>query len=139
MGPFACGRDEAVLLEFPVPRCRLWSVALCDFWWQSLEFGQRQTSLNGHWTTLDSDGVFRGVIAHEDPGVPNWIDTEGCDRGTLAVRFLFAEATPKPTLRAVPLADLRDHLPEDTPRVTPEQRSAVLARRNRALQRRYGY
>jgi hypothetical protein len=139
MGPFACGSDEAVLLEFEPPRCRMWSVALNNFWWESLEFGQRQTSLNGHGSLLDADGVFRGVIAHEDPGVPNWIDTEGGEQGTLAVRFLFADETPKPKLRVVKARELRDHLPADTPHVSPAERSAVIARRNRALQRRYGY
>jgi ribosomal protein S16 len=139
MGPFACAPDEAVVLEFEVPPCRMWGAALTNFWWESLEFGQRQTSLNGHWARLDGDGIFRGVIAHEDPGVPNWLDTEGNERGTLAVRFLFADRTPKPTLRRLKLADLRDALPPDTPRLTQDERSAVIARRNRALQRRYGY
>jgi hypothetical protein len=139
MGPFACARDEAVIVEFPVPRCRMWSVALTNFWWETLEFGARQTSLNSYWAKADDDGVFRGVIAHRDPGVPNWLDAEGCERGTLAVRFLFAESTPKAALRAVPLARLRDELPRETPRITPAERSAVLERRSRALQRRYAY
>jgi hypothetical protein len=139
MGPFACAPDEAVLLEFTPPRCRMWSAALTDFWWQSLEFGQRQTSLNSSQAVIDADGVFRGVIAHADPGVPNWIDTEGESRGTLAVRFLLADATPKPHLRAVKLRELRDHLPGGTPHVSPAERSAAIARRSRALQRRYGY
>jgi hypothetical protein len=117
----------------------MWSAALSSFWWESLEFGQRQTSLNSCQAARDRDGVFRGVIAHADPGVPNWIDTEGAARGTLAVRFLLADATPKPRIRAVKLRELFDHLPADTPRVTPAERSAAIARRNRALQRRYGY
>jgi len=139
MGPFVCGPDEAVIVEFPPPACRLWSVALTSFWWESLDFGRRQTSLNGSQARLDADGVFRAVIAHRDPGVPNWLDTEGCERGTLAVRFLFADATPRPALRAVPFARLAAELPADTPRVGPAERSAVLAARDRALQRRYGY
>jgi hypothetical protein len=139
MGPFACAPDEAVIVEFPVPACRMWSVALTNFWWETLDFGSRQTSLNGHWATLDDDGVFRGVIAHRDPGVPNWLDAEGCEAGTLAVRFLFADETPKTALRVVPFDRLRDALPAATPRLTREERSAVLARRSRSLQRRYAY
>jgi len=96
MGQFACAPDEAVIVAFPVPACRMWCVALTNFWWETLDFGARQTSLNGHWARPDADGVFRGVIAHRDPGVPNWLDADGCERGTLAVRFLFADATPKP-------------------------------------------
>jgi hypothetical protein len=117
----------------------MWSVALTNFWWETLDFGSRQTSLNGHWATLDDDGVFRGVIAHRDPGVPNWLDAEGCEAGTLAVRFLFADETPKTAMRVVPFDRLRDALPAATPRLTREERSAVLARRSRSLQRRYAY
>jgi hypothetical protein len=139
MGPFACARDEAVIVEFPVPRCRMWSVALTNFWWETLEFGARQTSLNSYWAHADADGVFRGVIAHRDPGVPNWLDAEGCQRGTLAVRFLFPDTTPKTALRAVPFDRLRDELPRETPLVTSAERDTVLERRTRALQRRYAY
>jgi hypothetical protein len=139
MGPFACQPDEAVIVEFTPPPCRMWSIALTSFWWQSLEFGRRQTSLNGHQAVLDPDGVFRGVIAQEDPGVANWLDTEGHARGTLAVRFLHADATPKPSLHRVKRAELDRALPGDVIRITREERSARLARRNRALQRRYGY
>ena len=139
MGPFACAPDEAVLIEFTPPRCRMWSVALANAWWESLEFGSRQSSLNGQQAELDPDGVFRGVIAHRDPGVPNWLDPEGCDRGTLAVRFLHADATPKPSLRAVKRDALERLLHPRTRRVSPAERSAALARRHAALQRRYGY
>jgi hypothetical protein len=82
--------------------------------------------------------VFRGVIARRDPGVPNWIDSEGCERGTLALRFLFADEVPKPSLRVVPWSELPARL-SGTRRLEPGERSAVLARRDRALQRRYGY
>ena len=139
MGPFVCAPDEAVILEFAPPRCRMWSAALTNFWWESLEAGQRQTSLNGHWAELDADGLLRAVIAHDDPGVANWLDPEENTRGTLAVRFLFGDSTPDPVLRRVPRHALDDALPADTPRIDPEERSARIARRNRALQRRYGY
>ena len=139
MGPFTCAQDEALLIEFTPPRCRMWSVALANYWWESLEFGSRQSSLNGSFAELDPDGVFRGVIAHRDPGVPNWLDPEGCERGTLAVRFLFADATPKPVLRSVKASELESLLHPRTRRVSPVERSAALARRHLALQRRYGY
>jgi hypothetical protein len=139
MGPFACAPDEAVVVEFTPPRCRMWSVALANAWWESMDFGARQSSLNGSQAELDPDGVFRGVIAHRDPGVPNWLDPEGSPRGTLAVRFLFADVTPRPVLRRVALADLGAALHPQTRRVGAAERSATLARRHRALQRRYGY
>ena len=79
------------------------------------------------------------MIAHRDPGVRNWLDPEGCERGTLAVRFLHADATPKPSLRVVKRDALEPLLHPRRRRVSPDERSAVLARRHVALQRRYGY
>jgi hypothetical protein len=137
MGNFRCGPDEAVILEFAPPRCHHWSASLANRWWECIEFATRQSSLNGHQARLDSDGVFRAVIAHADPGVPNWLDTAGHEAGTLAVRFLRAESAPQPRLRAVPRHAVRDALPADTPRVSPAERAERLERRRRAVWRRY--
>lgn len=138
MGPFLCGHDEALVIEFEPPPCLMWGITLSNFWWESLEFAGRQTSLNDHWATVDADGRVRCVVAHEDPSVPNWLDPEGQERGTLAVRFLFADELPEIRIDRVPAASLRDALPEATPRIDPESRSEILGRRNRAVQRRYG-
>jgi hypothetical protein len=102
-----------------------------------MDFAERQTSLNAHQARLDPDGAFRGVIAHRDPGVPNWLDTAGHRRGTLALRFLLAEQTPKVEIERMPLAALTARLPASTPRVTPAERAAGLERRRRAALARY--
>ena len=36
------------------------------------------------------------VVAHADPGIPNWIDTEGRASGTLFFRFFLAEGDIAP-------------------------------------------
>jgi hypothetical protein len=137
MGNFHCAPGEAVVIEFTPPSCRHWSVSLANYWWESIDFAERQSSLNGHQARLDSDGVFRGVIAHADPGVPNWLDTGGHERGSLAVRYLGADGAPMPSLRPVPLAALRAELPPDTPTVDRAERDQVLAIRRHAVWRRF--
>ncbi|MGH7287149.1 MAG: DUF1214 domain-containing protein [Myxococcota bacterium] len=137
MGNFSCGPDEAVILEFRPPRCRHWSVSLANWWWEAIDFTARQSSLNQAQAQLDSDGMFRGVIAHADPGVPNWLDTAGHERGTLIARFVLAEQSPRVGSRSVKLASLPGELPADTPRIEPTQREASLARRRRAVWRRF--
>ena len=102
-----------------------------------MDFAERQTSLNGRQARLDADGAFRGVIAQVDPGVPNWLDPAGYERGTLALRFLLADEAPKVELERLPLAQLAAKLPADTPRVSPVERAASLERRRRAALRRY--
>jgi hypothetical protein len=86
---------------------------------------------------LDPDGVFRTVIAHEDPGIANWLDTSGHEQGSIAARFLRAESAPIPRLRAVPLAALGEELPPETTQIGPATRREILASRRRAVLRRY--
>lgn len=137
IGNFHCAPEEVVIVRFTPPRCHHWSVSLANWWWESMDFAERQTSLNGRQARLDADGAFRGVIAHSDPGVPNWLDPAGYARGTLALRFLLADEAPKVELERLPLAQLASKLPGDTPRVSPAERAASLERRRRAALRRY--
>jgi len=138
MGRFTCTRDEAIVIEFVPPDARMWSLSLADRFWQSLEFGTRQSSLNSHQATLTNDGRFIGVLCHGDPGVANWLDPCGCTDGTLAVRCLLADSTPTVTLRTVRREQLEEELPADTPRVTSAEREAILRARATALSHRYG-
>ncbi|NRA01231.1 MAG: hypothetical protein HRU00_01395 [Myxococcales bacterium] len=137
MGNFRCPEGEAVIVEFAPPACRHWSISLATWYWEAIDFASRQSSLNGHQAELDSDGGFRGVIAHEDPGVPNWLDAAGHERGTLAARFLLADAAPTPVLRQLPLSELARALPDDTRRLAPSEREARLTARRRAALGRY--
>jgi len=137
IGNFRCAPGQVVLVEFTPPACHHWSVSLANYYWQSIDYATRQTSLNGHQACLDEDGVFRAVIAHEDPGVANWLDTGGHSEGSIAARFLRAESAPTPRLRAIPSADLEAALPQTTKRIDPATRGEILARRRRAVLRRY--
>lgn len=136
LGNFRCQPDEAVILEVRPPRCHYWSFGLGNFYWESLDWTRRQTSLNERQARLDSDGIFRAVIAHSDPGVPNWLDTQGHTWGTINGRYLLTDASPEPLLHTVKLANVRAALPADTPSVSPAQRSEMLRRRERAAHRR---
>jgi hypothetical protein len=137
MGNFRCERDEAVLIEFTPPPCHHWSFGIANYYWESVDFENRQTSLNGHQAWLDDRGVFRCVIAHRDPGIANWIDTAGYTAGTISARFLRAERICEPTLRSMKFDDLDTAIPESTPRIDSAQRQEILARRRRAVWQRY--
>ncbi|MFQ5514211.1 MAG: hypothetical protein ACE5FG_07185 [Myxococcota bacterium] len=137
MGNFHCEPGEAIVIELAVPHCHYWSVALANWWWECIEYASRQSSLNGAQARLDSDGMFRAVIAHEDPGVPNWLDPAGNTRGSLTARFVHAEGKPAVSFRRVPLEELARVLPGDTPKLTPDERARILERRRHAVLRRY--
>jgi hypothetical protein len=102
----------------------------------SLDYMNRQTSINGHTARLDKDGKFRAVISATDPGVPNWLDTVGYAKGTMFGRWTECSSGPTPTIAKVKLADVRNHLPSDTPVISAEARDAALRLRRKGAQLR---
>jgi hypothetical protein len=130
--------DEALILETELPReYRYWQILVGDDRFCTVDWVNRQSSLNDFQARLDADGKFRAVISHRDPGVPNWLDKADYPWGIIQMRWNHASDWPDPTVVKVPVADVRDHLPADTPVVTAEQRQEQLrARREGALLRR---
>lgn len=131
--------DDALLLEVQPPEtCHYWSVLLTDDIFATIDWYNRQSSLNGFQAKPDADGRFRLVISRRDPGVPNWLDTGDHRRGAVQGRFTHCgDAKPSlPALRKLPLASLREHLPGDTPMVTTMARDEAVRERREAAQRR---
>ncbi|MFV8818703.1 hypothetical protein [Haliea sp. E17] len=129
--------DEALIIETELPARRpYWNIQLNDPYFNALEYVYRLSSTNGHFAKVSSDGKFRAVISLEDPGVPNWLDPAGYTEGGIYGRWYDCDSEPLPTLTRVKLAQLREHLPADTPVVTAEERAEELRLRVRACQRR---
>ncbi|GGC15955.1 hypothetical protein GCM10011494_38570 [Novosphingobium endophyticum] len=129
--------DEALIVETEIPsNVRYWNFQLNDPLFNALEYVYRLSSTNGAMAKLSSDGKFRAVISLTDPGVPNWLDPAGFTEGGIYGRWYEADSCPTPEIKRVKLADLRNHMPTDTPIVTPEERREELSRRVRACQRR---
>jgi hypothetical protein len=129
---------EALIIETEVPQqARYWQALVGDDRFCTVDWVNRQSSLNDFQARLDSDGKFRAVISRLDPGVPNWLDKGDYPWGIIQMRWNRASDYPDPTIKKVPFAEIREHLPEDTPVVTPEQRKEQLRiRREGALLRR---
>ena len=136
---FQLAPDEALIIESALPDARYWSFQLGSLWFHSLDFSNRQTSLNGRQAKVDSDGRLRIVVAHEDPGVPNWLDTAGHREGLLQFRWIWTKDNPQPSLRTVKFADVVAALPSDTPRVDEAQRRRTIAERQLHVWRREGW
>jgi hypothetical protein len=73
---------------------------------ESLDYRYHQIALNHSHVTPRADGSVRLVVAHEDPGVPNWLETAGHRRGTMCLRWVGAREQPQPATRVVALRAL---------------------------------
>ena len=130
--------DEVLLLEVDRPDANYWSFVTHTLTWlESGDFDQRQTSLNGEQSHVDPDGRVRIVLAHTDPGVPNWLDTEERRRGMLIYRWVWARNAPTPVARVTKSEALRELLPHHHPLVTPDERRRQLSQRRAQVWSRF--
>jgi hypothetical protein len=137
IGRWELGPDEALVLEVEPPQGVYWSYSLGNPWWETIHYGRHQSSLNGHQAAIDSDGLVRVVMCGRDPGIANWLDTAGYSNGAMILRCVRTTTAPTPLARVVPFDDLASVLPAETKRVTPDERSAILDRRRRAVHERF--
>ena len=84
-----------------------------------------------------ADGKIRLVLAHSDPGVPNWLDVGSHRDGLLTYRWFWPKSDPTLSARVVPQATLAGALPEDTPAVSADDRRAELRARKQHLAWRF--
>jgi hypothetical protein len=105
-GYWELGPDEVLVIEVEPPPCEYWNFQLNNHWMESLDYRYHRIAVNHHGAHLEPDGSVRLVVAHRDPGVPNWLDTAGHRRGTMCLRWVGAETHPEPRTRVVKLAEL---------------------------------
>ena len=107
MAPYFFGPDDALVMTGRWPACRYASISLWNRFMQTLDYANRPVSRNRAQTTLEADGSFRIVLAHRDPGHPNWVDTEGHPFGLVFWRFMLPEGEIEtPQAEVVPFADV---------------------------------
>ena len=88
--------------------CDHWNFQLNNYWMESLDYSHFTIHTNKHLARYRADGSVRIVVAHADPGVPNWINTVGHQSGTMCFRWIRAKTHPQPQTRVVKLADLKN-------------------------------
>jgi hypothetical protein len=88
LAPYLLGPDEALVIRARWPECRCANVSLWNRQMQTFDHRRGTVSLNRAQTAVGDDGSFQVVIAHRDPGVPNWLTTEGRSFGLVFWRFL---------------------------------------------------
>ena len=104
------GPEEALVIEVTPPECRSWNFQLDNHWMESLDYRYHRVTINKHTAQYENgekDGAVRIVVAHEDPGHPNWIETAGHHQGTMCFRWIRADEHPQPQTRVVKLSELR--------------------------------
>jgi hypothetical protein len=137
-GFFELGPEEALLIDASPAGARFWDIQLYTMgWFEPFDYANHTTSINHTQARLSSDGRFRSVLAHRDPGVSNWLDTEGRPDGMVTYRVIDGSGEADIAARVVPFDAVATHLPPDTARVGPDERRDEIRRRQAHVAWRY--
>jgi hypothetical protein len=115
VGHYDLADDEAMIITVPKSAAPYQGFQLGSMWYISLDYVNHQTSLNSSQAQVDPDGNIRMVVSRKNPGVANWIETTGRQRGILQFRWQRTDApitaSEGPTAQVVELSDVPQHLP----------------------------
>lgn len=131
--------DEAYVATFGAADAPYRNIVLHDFWFRTIDYWKKQTSMNISQGISNADGSTTYVISKTDTGVHNWLDTAGFKELLVVHRWqgLKNEAKPWAEGKVVKLTDLEDHLPEGIKRVTAEEREQQIAERLESFKTRF--
>lgn len=141
-GQIVLAKDEAIIVRSNSAGASFRNLTLTDAFHISIEYWQRTSSLNMKQMAADDDGDFTCVIAHDDPGVHNWLDTGGLPRLNFGQRWqgFAADAVrndPWMTTELVKLDDLPKAIPKGVRLATTWERETQVAERRQGFQTRF--
>jgi hypothetical protein len=118
VGHYDLADDQAMIITVPAASKEVapyQGLQLGSMWYISLDYLNHQTSLTADQARHDPDGMLRFVVSERDPGVANWLECTGHQRGYLQLRWqrLSRDLTEAdgPTAQVVPVTELSQHLP----------------------------
>ncbi|MFI5511315.1 DUF1214 domain-containing protein [Mycobacterium sp. NPDC051804] len=128
--------DEALVIEFDM-HDGLWMFTNMGVFFNSMDYLYRPVSYTPSRSRVDSDGKVRLVLAHDDPGVHNWMDTQGFERGNVTYRHMLDGQPVELRTRVVKRDEIAGALPLDTVTVGPAERVAQMWARFNGIRQRY--
>ena len=100
MGSFDLADDESLVIEGTSPECAFWNMCLWNPFLHTYNYDYERVTINGGQVAYNDDGSWTIVVAHRDPGHPNWVSTAGHPRGRIWFRWFHPSSTPaRPTAR----------------------------------------
>lgn len=141
VGHYDLPDDVAMVVTVPKSDAPYQGLQLGSRWYVSLDYQNHQTSLTTDQARVDPDGLIRFVISERNPGLTNWIERTGHDRGFVQLRWQRVSramtAEDGPTVELVPVDELADRLPyHESQRITPDAWASRIAERQAAVNRR---
>jgi hypothetical protein len=141
VGHYELGDGQAMIVTVPAAdkgTAPYQGIQLGSLWYISLDYINHQTSLTADQARIDPDGRMRFVISERDPGVANWLERTGHQRGYVQIRWqrLTRELKPDdgPAVEVVPADDLPQRLPYyERAQLSPQEYAERITARQAAV------
>lgn len=129
--------SQALLVEVTPPTpCAYWDVQVGNGWYESFDYRNHFSGLTCEQAYLGGDGALVLVVAEQDPGTVNWLETAHHREGHIAIRWQLSDGKlPIPRCRVVDVAAVRELT--GLPAVTPAQRTRQRELLQRAFDARF--
>jgi len=133
-GSFDLQPGQALIVKVPDVDAGYSGINLYTAWGQTLPYPLAINSYNDTQAFHAADGYTYYVVSATNPGVANWLDTGGLTNGAVYARILGLPADsdlqglPVST-EVVPVDEVSDYLPADTPTVSPAEYAATMTER----------
>jgi hypothetical protein len=98
--------DEAIKIVGRDVPCRYWSCQILTRYLESGDYRHHRVGINNRQVKLTDDGSFVIYASHTNPGVDNWISTQGYSNGHILIRTLCADPLMEASFSVVKLSDL---------------------------------
>ena len=133
-GNFDLDPSDALIVKVPDVAAAYSGIELMNVFGAALPYTLAQTTLNNITAFDDPDGYSYYVVSATNPGVANWLDSNGVTSGEIFARFENLPDGTDPTglpvtTELVPVADVASYLPADTPTVSPAEYAADMSER----------
>ncbi len=145
IGHYDLRPDQALVITVPVCAAAPYqAIQIGSKWYVSTDYEHHQTSLTRSQSHVDvrrdGDDLLRYVITERDPGLTNWLETTGHDRGVMMLRWQRTDrdltATDGPRVEVVAWDSLATRSDLDSQRISTEQYARRIAERQVGIARR---
>lgn len=141
IGHYSLGDDQALVVTVPACAAAPYqAIQIGSKWYVSTDYEHHQTSLTRAQSHVDDDGLMRYVICEQDPGVENWLECLGHQRGVMMLRWQRVDrplvATDGPQVEVVSFDSLATRADLDPQRIDAAAYAERIAARQVGVARR---
>jgi hypothetical protein len=130
--------DEALVVEVTPPTpCGYWDVQVGNGWYESFDYRNIFSGFTCENAHVNQDGSVTIVVAQEDPGTVNWLETAHHREGHIAIRWQLSDGhLPIPRCTVVKVTEVAKGA--DLPTVSPAQRTQERRKLSQSFDIRFG-